>query len=131
MAYERCLVALADPLRAAQALPGVMTSNDLRAELSVRGAAYRRVGIYVDGVLVDSFVHTANLGTGGTTSTEKVSLSIIDSNTVAEMTLNGTAYPSSYGGATAAVMGIDTRDGNFVRTSGRFVTGVLVPCVAT
>ena len=119
------MVLLGDPLRAAQALPGVATNNDLRAEFSVRGASYNRVGIYVDGVLVDDFVHSASLGINGSASNEKLSISIIDSNTVAEMTLNSGAYPSNYGDSSAAILGIETREGNFVRTSGRFVTGVL------
>jgi outer membrane receptor for ferrienterochelin and colicin len=119
------MVLLGDPLRAAQALPGVLANNDFRAEFSVRGAGYNRVGVWVDGVRVDSFVHAASLGIGDTVSNEKLSFSIIDSNTVAEMTLDSGAYPATFGGSTAAVLGIQTRDGNSVRTTGRFVTGML------
>ncbi len=119
------MVLLGDPLRAAQALPGAITNNDFRAEFSVRGAAYDRVGIWVDGVLVESFVHAASFGIGDSASTEKLSFSIIDSNTVAEMTLDSGAYPASFGNSTGAVLGIQTRDGNSIRTTGRFVTGIL------
>src|SRR5689334_15912843 len=47
-----------DPIRAAQALPGVAANDDYRSEFSVRGAAFDRVGLYLDGILTENFVHT-------------------------------------------------------------------------
>src|SRR5262249_53739275 len=76
------MVLVGDPLRAAQALPGVISDNDFRAEFAVRGASYERVAVFVDGVLTNGFVHAANLSTGGQTSSEKLSLSIINSDNV-------------------------------------------------
>ena len=119
------MVLVGDPLRAAQALPGVTSDSDFRAEFAVRGAGYDRVGVYVDGVLTDSFVHAANLGVGGGTSSEKLSLSVIDSNNVSEMTLLPGAFPAQYGDASAAVLNLSTRDGNYVKPSLRFSTGLL------
>ena len=42
-------VAADDPMRAMQALPGVATGDDFQAEFSVRGSAFRHVGIVIDG----------------------------------------------------------------------------------
>jgi len=53
-------VIVSDPIRAVQSLPGVAASDDLRAEFSVRGADYRRVGVFLDGVLLDKFLHFAS-----------------------------------------------------------------------
>src|SRR2546427_2719798 len=52
------MVLVGDPLRASQSLPGVTANNDLRSEFAVRGAGYDHIGIYVDGLLTDDFVHT-------------------------------------------------------------------------
>ena len=51
-----------DPIRAAQALPGVSANDDYRSEFSVRGAPFDRVGLYLDGVLTENFVHTVGGG---------------------------------------------------------------------
>ena len=124
------MVILSDPLRAAQALPGVTSNNEFRAEFAVRGAAYEHVGIWLDGVLTDGFVHSANLGVGGTTSSEKLSLSIVNGDTVSEMALYPGAYPSRFGDSTAAVLSLETRDGSFVKPAGRIATGLLVTSAA-
>jgi len=39
------MVLVGDPMRAAQALPGVTSDNDFRAEFVVRGADYEHVGV--------------------------------------------------------------------------------------
>src|ERR1041384_8050459 len=44
-------VLLNDPIRAAQALPGVNGNDDYRSDFSVRGASFDRVGLYLDGVM--------------------------------------------------------------------------------
>lgn len=119
------MVLIGDPLRAAQALPGVAGNNDFRAEFAVRGARYEQVAIYVDGVLTDGFVHSANLGVGGVASSEKVSLTAINADNVSEISLLPGAFPSKYGGSSAAVLNLQTREGNFVRPVGRFATGLL------
>ena len=55
---ELSSVLVGDPLRAAQALPGVAANDDYRSEFSVRGAGFDRIGLYLDGILTDNFVHT-------------------------------------------------------------------------
>jgi len=47
-----------DPLRAVQSLPGVASSNDFTASFAVRGASFQRVGIYLDGVLMNNPLHS-------------------------------------------------------------------------
>src|SRR5712691_11609240 len=55
-------VLLGDPVRAAQALPGATTNDDFRSEFAIRGAGFDRVGLFIDGVLTDNFVHTVRGG---------------------------------------------------------------------
>lgn len=108
-------ILLSDPLRAAQALPGVTTNDDFRSEFAVRGAGFDRVGLYLDGVLTDNFVHTVN---GGYTDTG--SLSIINADTVNNVSLMSGTFPVEYGNRTGGILDIETRDGNRVKPTGRF-----------
>src|SRR5204863_9929389 len=66
-----------DPIRAAQALPGVSANDDFRSEFSVRGAGFDRVGLYLDGILTENVVHTVG---GAYPDTESVS--VINADTV-------------------------------------------------
>ena len=81
---ELSSVLVGDPLRAAQALPGVAANDDYRSEFAVRGAGFDRVGLYVDGILTDNFVHTI---AGGYPDTG--SLSVINADTVDSVALGG------------------------------------------
>ncbi len=107
-------VLLNDPIRAAQALPGVTATDDYRSELSVRGAGFDRVGLYLDGVLTDNFLHTI---AGGYPDTGSVS--VINADTVDSLALLPGTFPSKYGDRTAAILDLETRDGNRVKPSGR------------
>jgi hypothetical protein len=108
-----------DPIRAAQALPGAANTDDYRSEFSVRGAAFDRVGLYVDGVLTENFVHTIQ---GGYLDTGSVS--VINADTVNTVSLFSGAFPAKYGDRTAAILDVTTRDGNRVKPTGR-ITGAL------
>src|SRR2546429_2293753 len=103
-----------DPIRAAQALPGVSANDDFRSEFSVRGAGFDRVGLYLDGILTENFVHTV---AGGYPDTGSVS--VIDANTVDSVSLMSDGSPAKYGDRTAAILDIQTRDGNRVKPTGR------------
>src|SRR5437764_3521798 len=103
-----------DPIRAAQALPGVSANDDFRSEFSVRGADFGRVGLYLDGILTENFVHTV---AGGYPDTG--SLSVIDPNTDASVYLMSDGSPAKYGDRTAAILDIQTRNGNRVKPAGR------------
>ena len=46
------------PMRAVQALPGVATGDDFQAEFSVRGSAFRHVGIVIDGTPTQLLMHS-------------------------------------------------------------------------
>jgi TonB dependent receptor/Carboxypeptidase regulatory-like domain/TonB-dependent Receptor Plug Domain len=107
-------ILLGDPVRAAQALPGVTTNDDFRSEFAVRGAAFHRIGLYVDGVLTENFVHTVQGGYADTGS-----LSVISADTVHSVSLMSGAFPMKYGDRSGGILEIETRDGNRVKPAGR------------
>ncbi|MCA1579224.1 MAG: TonB-dependent receptor [Acidobacteria bacterium] len=112
-------ILLSDPIRAAQTLPGVASNDDFRSEFSVRGAGFDRVGVWLDGVLTDNFVHTV---AGGYPDTG--SLSVINSDAVNSVSLLSGGSPASFGNRTAAVLDLDSRDGNRVKPSGRIAAAL-------
>ncbi|HEX3249889.1 MAG TPA: carboxypeptidase-like regulatory domain-containing protein [Pyrinomonadaceae bacterium] len=112
---ELSSVLVGDPLRAAQALPGVAANDDYRSEFAVRGAGFDRVGLYVDGILTDNFVHTI---AGGYPDTG--SLSVINADTVASVSLLSSAFPARFGSRSGSILDVTTRDGNRVKPAGRF-----------
>jgi hypothetical protein len=111
---ELSSVLVSDPIRAAQALPGATTNDDYRSEFAVRGATFDRIGLYLDGILTENLVHTV---AGGYPDTG--SLSVINAETVAAVSLLSGAFPSNYGDRTASILDIQTRDGNRVKPTGR------------
>jgi len=116
---ELAKVVIGDPLRAVQALPGVTANDDLRAEFAVRGAGFRRIGIYFDGILTDNFLNFV-LGNMG----ERVTFSVINTETLREVSLLTGAFPAKYGDSTAAVLNLGTREGNRIKPAFRFTTGL-------
>jgi CarboxypepD_reg-like domain/TonB-dependent Receptor Plug Domain len=112
-------VILSDPIRAVQSLPGVANDDDLRAEFSVRGADYRRVGLFLDGVLMDHLLHFADANTE-----EQITISVINTDTINEVSLLSGAFPAKFGDARAAVLSLNTRDGNRLKPAFRFSTGL-------
>ena len=112
-------ILLNDPIRAAQTLPGVGSNDDFRSEFSVRGAGFDRVGVWLDGVLTDNFVHTI---AGGYLDTG--SLSVINSDAVNSVSLLSGGSPANFGDRTAAVLDIDSRDGNRVKAAGRIAAAL-------
>src|SRR5207302_8561529 len=112
-------VIISDPIRAVQSLPGVTANDDLRAEFAVRGADYRRVGIFLDGVLTDNFLHLASGN-----ADERVTLAVINTDTINEVSLLSGAFPAKYGDARAGVLLLETRDGNRLKPAFRFSTGL-------
>jgi len=107
-------VLLGDPIRAAQALPGSTNNDDFRSEFAVRGAGFDRIGLYLDGVLTENFVHTVQGGYPDTGS-----LSVINADTVNALSLMSGAFPAKYGDRTGGILDIETRDGNRVKPAGR------------
>src|SRR6185369_8882271 len=116
---ELSSVLISDPLRAAQALPGVAANDDYRSEFAVRGAGFDRIGLYVDGILTDNFVHTI---AGGYPDTG--SLSVINADTVDSVSLLSSAFPARFGYRSGSILDLTTRDGNRVKTTGRFTASL-------
>lgn len=94
-----------DPLRAVQNLPGVTSNNDFSSEFSIRGAPFRRVGLYLDGVLLHSPFHT----TDG--QADNGSLTIFNGDLTDDMTLYQGAWPVRFADRTAGVLDVETRQG--------------------
>jgi hypothetical protein len=113
------MVLLDDPLRSVHALPGVAANNDLRAEFSLRGAGFDQIGVYVDGVRTGGFLHM--LADSGTT--DQLSLSIVNQDTVAGATLVQGVTAAPVGAATAGVLDLNTREGSRDRVTSHFSTG--------
>lgn len=107
-----------DPLRAAQALPGVAASNDYAAQFAVRGAAFQRTGIYLDGILLHSPFHTVQ------SQEETGSLSIVNADLVEELVLHAGALPASYADRTAGALDLRLREGSRQGPSVRVTAGV-------
>jgi hypothetical protein len=116
---ELSSVLVSDPLRAAQALPGVAANDDYRSEFGVRGAGFDRVGLYVDGILTDNFVHTI---AGGYPDTG--SLSVINADTLDSVTLLSSAFPARFGYRSGSILDVSTREGNRVKPAGRFTAAL-------
>jgi len=112
-------ILLSDPIRAAQTLAGVGSNDDFRSEFSVRGAGFDRVGVWLDGVLTDNFVHTV---AGGYPDTG--SLSVINSDAINSVSLLSGGSPANFGNRTAAVLDLDSRDGNRVKPAGRIAAAL-------
>jgi hypothetical protein len=116
------MVVVDDPLRSVHALPGVAANNDLKAEFSLRGAGFEQVGVYVDGVRTDGFVHL--LSDSGTT--DQLSLSVVNQDTLASAALTPGVNDARTGGNTAGALALDTREGNRDRLTVHLSTGFVV-----
>lgn len=99
-----------DPLRAVQALPGVMTGNDFRSEFSVRGSDYRHIGLSIDGVATGWPIHTVRDDLSGG------SVTLINGDVVDTLTLMEGAYPQDRPARTGAWLDFTIREGSRART---------------
>jgi hypothetical protein len=107
-----------DPLRAVQALPGVASSKDYIAQFSLRGAAFERTGVWLDGILLRSPFHTVQ-------SQEKTgSMSVINADLVEEVALHAGAPPVSYYDRTAGAVDMRLRHGSRIGPTIRLNSGV-------
>src|SRR5205809_2016228 len=78
-----------------------------------------RVGIFLDGVLTDNFLHVASGN-----ADERVTLAVINNDTINEVSLLSGAFTAKYGDARAGVLLLETRDGNRLKPAFRFSTGL-------
>ncbi|MCS7024199.1 MAG: TonB-dependent receptor [Bryobacteraceae bacterium] len=102
-----------DPLRAVQALPGVNANDDFQSQLSLRGAGFQRIGVYVDGLLLHSPYHTAQ----GDPSNP--SLTVLSSDLMESVVLFPSAPPPQLSDRTAAAVDLRLRDGDRKKVSAR------------
>jgi hypothetical protein len=98
-----------DPFRSIQTMPGISAAgnNDFFAQFSVMGAQYQNVGIYIDGILVPSPFHGAEVS-----EVEGATLSIFTAETFQNIELLPAAYPEKYGDDVGAALELETRDGS-------------------
>ncbi len=106
-----------DPLRAVQSMPGVASSDDFRAQFSIRGAGFNRIGVYLDGILIHTPFHTVQ---GEPTS---ASLSVIQGELLESANIYTGPLPPAYGDRTAGALDFRTREGDAHRRSVRLTAG--------
>lgn len=99
-------VAADDPMRAIQALPGVSTGDDFQASFSVRGSAFRHVGIVIDGIPNEFMLHAIR----GTSETGSVSM--INTDILSHVSLMSGAQPRPDGDWLGATVQFDVREGS-------------------
>jgi len=95
-----------DPLRAVQALPGVATNDEFKSQFSLRGAGFSRIGIYLDGVLLNQPFHTLQ------GERDTASITIMEGDTLESVNLFSGPIPVRYGDRTAGVLEMYTREGD-------------------
>ncbi|MBI2818536.1 MAG: carboxypeptidase-like regulatory domain-containing protein, partial [Acidobacteria bacterium] len=94
-----------DPLQALHWLPGVASNNDFESRFSVQGAAFRRVGVYLDGVLLRNPFHTIP-GVSG------VSITAFDNDLFNVITLDTGLPALNSSDRTAGILSLHTREGS-------------------
>ncbi len=99
-------VATDDPVRAVQALPGVATGDDFQAEFSVRGSAYRQVGLVLDGVATPLLFHSVR----GTQDTG--SIAMINTDVISRAALHIGPHAPRHGNWLGATLEFDIREGS-------------------
>lgn len=102
-----------DPMRAVQTLPGVATDDDFQALFSVRGSAFRHVGIVIDGVATPLLLHSIR----GADDTGSVAM--INSDILSRATLLAGPHPQKHGDWLGATLDFDIREGSRDRPQSR------------
>ena len=105
-----------DPLRAVQVLPGVVSSDDLRSEFSVRGSHFSHMNLTVDGFSTPFLVHTVRAVEDESASG---SVAMINSDILEDVTLLSGSYPQRYGDRTGAEVNFRMRAGSRERRQAR------------
>jgi hypothetical protein len=99
-------IATDDPMRAMQTLPGAATGDDFQAEFSVRGSAFRHVGIVIDGIPSPLMMHAVR-GRDDTGSLAMVNGDLLD-----RASLLAGAHPLRHGDWLGATLDFNLRDGS-------------------
>ncbi len=99
-------VAADDPMRAIQALPGVATGDDFQAEFSVRGSAFRHVGVVMDGTSTQQLLHAIRgVNEGG-------SVAMINTDILSRASLFAGPQARQNGDWLGATLEFDVREGS-------------------
>ena len=99
-------IATDDPMRAMQTLPGAATGDDFQAEFSVRGSAFRHVGIVIDGIQSPLMMHAVR-GRDDTGS-----LAMINGDLLDRASLLAGPHPLRHGDWLGATLDFGLRDGS-------------------
>ena len=99
-------IATDDPMRAVQTLPGAATGDDFQAEFSIRGSAFRHVGIVIDGVQSPLMMHAVR-GRDDTGS-----LAMINGDLLDRASLLAGPHPLRHGDWLGATLDFSLRDGS-------------------
>ncbi len=103
-------IATDDPMRAVQALPGVVTGDDFQAEFSVRGSAFRHVGLVIDDTPSPLLLHAVR-GRDDTGSLAMVNADLLD-----RASLLSGPHPQRHGEWLGATLEFGLRQGTRDRT---------------
>jgi hypothetical protein len=95
-----------DPLRAVQGLPGVTSNDDFSAQLSLRAAPFNRIGVYLDGILLHSPLHTVQNETGAG------SLTLLSADMLDQVELHAGPIPVQFNDRTGGAIDMRYRDGD-------------------
>ena len=106
-------VAADDPMRAMQALPGVATGDDFQAQFSVRGSAFRHVGVVIDGTPTQLMLHAIR----GTNETGSVAM--VNTDVLARAGLSGGPHARIHGDWLGSTLDFDLREGSRDRFGAR------------
>ncbi len=93
-------VAEADPLRAVEVLPGVISTSDFSAAFNVRGGSADQNLILLDGVPIFNPFHLAGF------------FSVFNADMLARVELFAGGFPAEYGGRVSAVLAVESDPGN-------------------
>jgi hypothetical protein len=107
------VVAADDPMRAVQALPGVATGDDFKAQFSVRASSFRHVGFVIDGTATSLLLHAVRgLEDSG-------SIAMINTDVLSHASLAAGPHPRRHGDWIGATLAFETRDGSRDRAAAR------------
>jgi hypothetical protein len=99
-------------------LPGVNTGDDLQSQISLRGAGFQRIGVYLDGVLLHLPFHTLQA------DPTSASLSILSSDLLEHAELFSGAPPARFADRTVGAIDVRLRDGDRKKFTGRGAVGI-------
>jgi hypothetical protein len=125
MLRELRSIATDDPMRVMQTLPGAATGDDFQAEFSVRGSAFRHVGLVIDGTAAQPLLHSVQA------VDNPGSIAMVNTDTLARGALLIGPRAARHGHWLGATLEFDVREGARDRTrTGGLVSGTAASMTA-